>query len=139
MRLRKQSYPYLLTPTLTVVRRPAFYEQTDYDYHGACWQKRLILFYRGHIPGASHHKFYRVPRDHFERQSDVFRDMFQLPVPAGKLPDGSSDERPLLLEGIRKEDFQQILRIAILAYRRISHSLSGYPCSICRHYGTWKN
>ena len=86
-----------------------------------------ILFHRGYIPGASHRSaqivvvtretrkvedvLYRVPRDHFERQSDVFRDLFQLPIPAGTLPDGSSDEQPLLLEGICKEDFKQLLRI----------------------------
>ena len=37
--------------------------------------------------------------------------MFQLPVPAGTIPDGFSDKHPLLLEGVKKEDFHQLLRV----------------------------
>jgi hypothetical protein len=37
--------------------------------------------------------------------------MFQLPVGNGVVADGSSDEQPLRLEGVKKEDFRQLLRI----------------------------
>ncbi|KAM6501890.1 hypothetical protein JOM56_001867 [Amanita muscaria] len=36
--------------------------------------------------------------------------MFNIPQPEGIEPDGSSDERPLILEGIEKQDFIQLLR-----------------------------
>lgn len=54
---------------------------------------------------------FRVPRYYFEQESDVFRDMFQFPVAEGAVPDGCSDEQPLRLDGIKKEDFRQLLRV----------------------------
>ncbi|KAM6501888.1 hypothetical protein JOM56_001865, partial [Amanita muscaria] len=36
--------------------------------------------------------------------------MFKIPQPEGIESDGSSDERPLILEGIEKQDFIQLLR-----------------------------
>jgi hypothetical protein len=54
---------------------------------------------------------FRVPRCYFEQESEVFRDMFQLPVAKGTTPDGCSDEQPLRLDGIVKEDFRQLLRV----------------------------
>jgi len=53
---------------------------------------------------------FRVPGHHFIQQSEVFRDMFELPVSNNTLPDGSSDEQPLRLEGVRKVDFKELLR-----------------------------
>ena len=54
---------------------------------------------------------FRVPRHRFEQESDVFRDMFQLPVAENTIPDGYSDEQPLRLDGVAKEDFRQLLRV----------------------------
>jgi hypothetical protein len=54
---------------------------------------------------------FKVPRDSFVENSDFFRAMFQLPVPSGASPDGSSDEDPLRLEGIEKADFIQLLKV----------------------------
>jgi hypothetical protein len=34
-----------------------------------------------------------------------------LPVPSDTIPDGTSDEQPLRLEGVDKEDFHQLLRV----------------------------
>jgi len=59
---------------------------------------------------------YRVPRHPFEQESEVFRDMFGLPIVKGAIPDGLSDEQPLHLEGIMKEDFRQLLRIMFPRY-----------------------
>jgi len=61
---------------------------------------------------------FRVPRILFELNSEVFRDMFELPVPEGTTPDGSSDEQPLRFDGIEKKDFRQLLRV--LFSRRFS-------------------
>jgi hypothetical protein len=54
---------------------------------------------------------FRVPRHHFEQESEVFRDMFQLPIAEDTTPDGCSDEQPLRLDGILKQDFRQLLRV----------------------------
>ena len=43
--------------------------------------------------------------------SEVFADMFQLPIEENKKLDGSSDDQPLRLEGIKKLDFAQLLRV----------------------------
>ena len=59
---------------------------------------------------------FRVPRRYFEQESEIFRTMFQLPVAEGIAPDGSSNERPLLLEGVNKEDFRQLLKVMFPEY-----------------------
>jgi hypothetical protein len=52
---------------------------------------------------------FKVPRYLFEESSEIFRDMFLLPTPEGTPYDGSSDEQPLFLEGVRKMDFRRLL------------------------------
>jgi hypothetical protein len=42
--------------------------------------------------------------------------MFQLPVATGSVADGSSNEHPLQLEGVKKGDFRQLLRIMFPEY-----------------------
>ena len=59
---------------------------------------------------------FRVPRRYFEQESEIFRTMFQLPVANDTAPDGSSNEQPLLLEGVNKEDFRQLLRVMFPEY-----------------------
>ena len=58
-------------------------------------------------------QLFKVPRRNFANESEIFSDMFQLPAPTGEKHtlDGSSDEQPLRLEGIKKSDFLQLLRI----------------------------
>ena len=57
-------------------------------------------------------ELFRVPRRNFAMDSEIFSDMFQLPASTdGTPPDGSSDERPLRLDGIKKSDFIQLLRV----------------------------
>jgi hypothetical protein len=53
---------------------------------------------------------FKLPRYFFEQSSDIFRHMFLLPVTDDVVPDGSSDEQPLHLEGIRRTDFQRLLK-----------------------------
>ncbi|KAF8331243.1 hypothetical protein F5887DRAFT_218845 [Amanita rubescens] len=55
-------------------------------------------------------QLFKVPRHLFVKLSQVFRDMFELPVPEGVEADGSSDKQPLVLEGIEKKDFVPLLR-----------------------------
>jgi hypothetical protein len=54
---------------------------------------------------------FKVPRQPFVRTSEVFHDMFALPIPEASSPEGSTDENPLFLEGVRKVDFHRLLKV----------------------------
>ena len=57
-------------------------------------------------------ELFKVPSRNFAIESEIFSDMFQLPVPTdGTPPDGLSDDRPIRLDGIKKSDFIQLLRV----------------------------
>ncbi|KIM76078.1 hypothetical protein PILCRDRAFT_78180, partial [Piloderma croceum F 1598] len=53
---------------------------------------------------------FKLPRYLFKESLDIFRDMFSLPAPEGTSYDGCSDEQPLFLEGVHKEDFRRLLK-----------------------------
>jgi hypothetical protein len=44
-------------------------------------------------------------------ESPVFKDMFSVPQPADALEEGSSKAHPLKIDGVRKEDFKNFLRL----------------------------
>ena len=55
---------------------------------------------------------FKVPRAPFEEKDSAFSDAFKLPPvdhPAGA--EGSSDDHPLLLEGIKSVEFKSLLRV----------------------------
>ncbi|KAL6308507.1 hypothetical protein BKA93DRAFT_762800 [Sparassis latifolia] len=52
---------------------------------------------------------FRVARWAFEDDSEVFRDMYALPLASGATPDGASDARPLRLDGVAKCEFRLLL------------------------------
>jgi len=56
---------------------------------------------------------FRVSRQYFVEKSPIFRDMFSIPQIQieGSSPEGSSDEKPLRLEGISKVDFERLLKV----------------------------
>jgi hypothetical protein len=59
-------------------------------------------------------ELFKVPRRNFAIESEIFSHMFDLPIPTtgGCLsPDGSSEDQPLRLEGIKKSDFLPLLRV----------------------------
>jgi hypothetical protein len=58
-------------------------------------------------------ELFKVPRRNFAIESEIFSHMFDLPVPTtgGVSPDGSSEDQPLRLEGIKKSDFLPLLRV----------------------------
>ncbi|CAK5267265.1 unnamed protein product [Mycena citricolor] len=56
-------------------------------------------------------QLFKVPRYHFERNSEIFQDTFSLPVPGNDDAEGSSDEHPFVLEGIEKVDFACLLNV----------------------------
>lgn len=70
------------------------------------------------IGGMMHqveNQLFRVPRRNFATQSDIFSDMFQLPLPEGDgaspEPEGLTDDRPIRLDGISRSSFILLLRV----------------------------
>ncbi|KAI6046746.1 hypothetical protein EDC04DRAFT_1247808 [Pisolithus marmoratus] len=59
---------------------------------------------------------FRVPREPFQQESEVFCDMFSLPQGDSIVLEGSSDENPIRLLGTSKNDFEQLLNA--LLYRK---------------------
>ncbi|KAF9239120.1 hypothetical protein BU15DRAFT_62137 [Melanogaster broomeanus] len=53
---------------------------------------------------------FRVPREPFESQSPVFRDMFLLPVGEEGEEEGLNDSKPIRLEGVKLGDFEQLMK-----------------------------
>jgi BTB/POZ domain len=51
---------------------------------------------------------FRVHRYFFIRESVVFRDILSIPVTSDKR-EGDSDDNPIILEGIRSNDFKSLL------------------------------
>jgi len=66
---------------------------------------------------------FRVPRQHFERESKILCKMLELPQGVGSQPDGNSDAQPLPLD-VDQEDFQQLLRVMFPSRVRAVEDLS---------------
>ncbi|EAU91905.2 hypothetical protein CC1G_04672 [Coprinopsis cinerea okayama7 len=60
---------------------------------------------------AIENELFQVPDLYFVKGSQFFRDMFELPTPSGQPADGSSEDRPLVLEGIRAAEFLSLLKV----------------------------
>jgi len=56
-------------------------------------------------------RLFKVPRCYLEQESEVFGNMFQLPVSEDAIADGTSDSHPLHLDGVNKDEFRQLLRV----------------------------
>ncbi|KAI6107042.1 hypothetical protein EV401DRAFT_469878 [Pisolithus croceorrhizus] len=59
---------------------------------------------------------FRVPREPFERESEVFCDMFSLPQGDSVAVEGTNDENPIRIDGTSKNDFEQLMKA--LLYRK---------------------
>ncbi|KLO09626.1 hypothetical protein SCHPADRAFT_833766, partial [Schizopora paradoxa] len=53
---------------------------------------------------------FRVPVEPFETRSEVFRDMFSLPNGDEASKEGTSDDSPIVLEGVAVDDFRALLK-----------------------------
>ncbi|KAH9486151.1 hypothetical protein JR316_0000215 [Psilocybe cubensis] len=54
---------------------------------------------------------FRVPKQAFDLEETIFKDMFALPAPVSEIQEGSSNEYPIYLEGIEADDFRSFLRV----------------------------
>lgn len=76
-----------------------------------------------------------MPKLYFERDSEVFRGLFTLPNNLEVPEDGSSDERPLRLEGLKEHDFRQLLKV--MYPELVVHAITGHTyAKILDHTGT---
>ncbi|KAI0763125.1 hypothetical protein BD413DRAFT_643822 [Trametes elegans] len=72
-------------------------------------------FYSDHVVFLVEDQLFKVPKRNFVDDSEVFRDMFSLPI-WGTTAEGQTDEEPLLLEGVEIDDFYVFLRVMFDPY-----------------------
>ncbi|KAK0195916.1 hypothetical protein F5146DRAFT_924703, partial [Armillaria mellea] len=63
-------------------------------------------------------QLFKVTRRMFEESSEVFSTMFSLPQGDSSPVDGSDDEHPLVLQGIKSVDFENLLKAIVDAGRQ---------------------
>lgn len=56
-------------------------------------------------------RLFQIPSHFLSSQSEVFQAMLELPLPSDGTIEGMSDENPIHLEGVSKQDFRQLLRV----------------------------
>lgn len=59
---------------------------------------------------------FRVPKDRLASNSDIFRTMFTLPSGDDCQQEGHDDHNPLILQGIKADEFHQFLRLLYPKY-----------------------
>ena len=59
---------------------------------------------------------FKVPARNFITESEVFETMFKLPQNPDVTVDGLSNDQPLRLEGVKSDDFRQLLRVMYPRY-----------------------
>ncbi|KAJ6491747.1 hypothetical protein C8R47DRAFT_438491 [Mycena vitilis] len=67
-------------------------------------------YYLENIVFKVENTLFKVPRFQFERHSGVFSDTFSLPQPA-EGAEGSDDKLPFKLDGIKRADFEALLKV----------------------------
>ncbi|KAJ7289177.1 hypothetical protein C8J57DRAFT_1164982 [Mycena rebaudengoi] len=67
-------------------------------------------------------RIFKVPRHHFERNSEIFATTFTLPAADDVQAEGRSDANPFKLEGISSVDFERLLKVLYPLW--VYHSLS---------------
>lgn len=54
---------------------------------------------------------FKIPWRYLKKNSDFFGNMPNLIPPENEVIDGSCDDQPFCLDGIRKDDFRQLLKV----------------------------
>ncbi|KLO09614.1 hypothetical protein SCHPADRAFT_1000128 [Schizopora paradoxa] len=71
-------------------------------------------FYKTLVTFKVENVLFRVPEDDFKDRSEVFRDMFSIPQATvfsnAVTSEGYSDSNPIILEGVKADDFRALLR-----------------------------
>ncbi|KAI0326136.1 hypothetical protein GY45DRAFT_150028 [Cubamyces sp. BRFM 1775] len=72
--------------------------------------RRDCRYYTDHIVFQVENCLFKVPQRKFVDDSEVFKGMFALPADS-KTVEGQTDEKPIVLVGIKKEEFQALLHV----------------------------
>ncbi|KAI6095252.1 hypothetical protein EV401DRAFT_2062470 [Pisolithus croceorrhizus] len=80
-------------------------------------------FYISTVTFLVEDSLFKVPREPFEKESEVFCDMFSLPQGSSVVVEGTGDENPIRIDRTSKDDFEQLLkallhRLAVNCSRR---------------------
>ncbi|CAL1710181.1 unnamed protein product [Somion occarium] len=59
---------------------------------------------------AVENHLFRVHRYFLTRDSEFFRGLFTCPPPPGEVAEGQSDEKPIILEGVKESEFRCLMR-----------------------------
>ncbi|KAJ7699040.1 hypothetical protein B0H17DRAFT_1049973, partial [Mycena rosella] len=70
-----------------------------------------ITFKTSLTPAQVEDSIFKVPRYHFEHNSEIFVSTFALPAVDDVQAKGQSDANPFILEGISSVDFHQLLKV----------------------------
>ncbi|OSD01463.1 hypothetical protein PYCCODRAFT_1468633 [Trametes coccinea BRFM310] len=73
------------------------------------------MFYSDHIVFLVENCLFKVPKRPFLENSTVFEDMFSLPANEASA-EGDTDDKPIRLEGIQKEEFRSLMRAMFEPY-----------------------
>lgn len=79
------------------------------------WNSTALAI-RTHAVPQIQERLYKVHRHFFETYSAVFKTMFSLPTAAGELPEGDSEQNPIILEGVKPEEFECFLSVIYPSY-----------------------
>ena len=90
-------------------RRAVLHDSSDHPGKYVCSRSRHPWL---NVTMQVENRLFRVPRQSLESQSKIFRDMFSLPV--AEDTEGSSDNNPIRLDGIKKEEFKRFLEVLFM-------------------------
>ncbi|KAF6746249.1 hypothetical protein DFP72DRAFT_636158 [Ephemerocybe angulata] len=68
-------------------------------------------FYWDHVIIEVERTLVRVPRQGLIEASPIFADLFTLPSPSGGRQEGDTDSEPIRLDGVKKVDFEALLKV----------------------------
>ncbi|KAI5993885.1 hypothetical protein EDD15DRAFT_2366965 [Pisolithus albus] len=96
-------------------------------------------FYISTVTFLVEDSLYKVPREPFEKESEMFRGMFSLPQGSSGVVEGLSDENPIRIDGTSKDDFEQLLKALLhrFAIQLFSSEHRGVESSVLKLSTAW--
>jgi len=90
-----------------------------------------FYFDDGNVVFLVERTLYKIHKSVLSRHSPFFRNLFGLPAPDDKQPDGSSDEVPLHLPHILQDQFDAFLSTVYPSWRPVTHSTEALINILC--------
>ncbi|KAJ7066267.1 hypothetical protein C8F01DRAFT_1365852 [Mycena amicta] len=93
---------------------PLFYEEAEQpsrDLATPVPDEFTPKYYLNSIIFKVENRIFKVPRYHFEHNSEIFSTTLSLPAITDADAEGNSDDKPFVLDGINSLDFQRLLQV----------------------------